>query len=353
MSTFTQRISATGNDGYYAAEWFVDGGWIIVGKSYSGSEVYSGLRFTNVTIPAGSTINSAYLVLTAIQNDTATVASKIIGIDEDNTANLSSNPSGRTQTTAKIDWDFNNITLHTEYTSPDIKSIIQEIIDRAGWTSGNALGFTLRDDGSSNNNIVHFESRSSDATKAAYLEITYTIPGTVTSSSTSSSTSTSTSTSSSSSSSSSTSSSTTTRPAGIPGEIGIWVSKPGVDALTDTSPNDFYLDSRYPMLKVHAYGTFSNLSPGDVLTINHNLDYKPYVLVFSQRINYDYDTLTPSRSTEYYQHDWIQEGASAIWYGWTKIYKNKIEISVGQTDADVDPSTPHVSGFYYIFKDEV
>lgn len=118
---------------------------------------------------------------------------------------------------------------------------------------------------------------------------------------------------------------------------------------SSTVLNDFYLHSDYPLLKVHDSGTFTTLNDG-TRTINHNLGYKPYVMVFSQFV--DTDGLgTAILSTEYYQHDWIIEGASVNFFGYTKIYDDRIEIVTGNTD--VVTWAGGTDGIYYIFKDEL
>lgn len=156
-------------------------------------------------------------------------------------------------------------------------------------------------------------------------------------------TTTTSSTTSSSTSSSTSSISTTTARAVIK------VSKPNKDVLTSTSTDDFYIDSNYPLLKVHSFGTFSFAINSESVTINHNLGYRPYVLVFSKYVTESGGTT--SVSNELYQHDWFVGGATTFWWGYTKIYTNKLKIVVGQTNA-ASPTT-QVTGFYYIFKDEV
>lgn len=129
----------------------------------------------------------------------------------------------------------------------------------------------------------------------------------------------------------------------------ILVSKPTKNALTATSPDDFYLHSDYPLLKVHASGTFTTLNDG-TLTINHNLGYRPFVIVFSQFV--DTNGMGGAvLSNEFYQHDWIVEGATVTFEGRTKIYENKIEILTG--NSDVTTWAGGTDGIYYIFKDEI
>jgi len=128
--------------------------------------------------------------------------------------------------------------------------------------------------------------------------------------------------------------------------IKMLVSKPGKDVLTSNSPDDFYLHSDYPLLKVHSYGTFSfNVAIGQT-TVYHNLGYRPYVLVFSQAVLDDSGNV----SSEYYQHDWTISGATVMWLGETRIYTDRIVIGVEQSNAARGGT---VYGFYYIFKDEV
>lgn len=353
MPTYSQRTGASANDGYkdpnFSPSWDYTATVILTGAaSFPTRSLTAAVRFTGVGIVPGSTIDSAFLKFTAQFTDTNNGKTKVYGIDEDSTADLSTDPTGRSKTTAAIDWDINGVTNNTVYTSPDIKTIIQEIIDRAGWASGNAIGFLVEDDGSVSDHFFH--SYDGDPNKAPLLEINYTIPNTSTSSSTtSSSTSTSTSTSSSTSSSSTSSSSTTTDPYDVTGKYVIRVSKPGKDALAETSPNEFYMDSRYPLLKVHSFGTFSFNAALESTEITHNLGYKPFALVFSKLVDYDYVGEASVFTDEYYQHDWFVEGATKEWWGYTEIYDNKIKVIVGQTDVI---SGGPITGFYYIFKDE-
>jgi len=149
MSTLDRQVGASADD--IRVHW-TGSAW---GADYTVVQVYvgyysdawckfgSGMRFTSITIPKGSTITAAYFT---IRCDSArsgtTVNTKIHGEDADNPGQFSdySDYSGRARTTAVVNWDdIPAWTLDTDYNSPEIKTIIQEIIDRAGWSSGNAL----------------------------------------------------------------------------------------------------------------------------------------------------------------------------------------------------------------------
>lgn len=128
--------------------------------------------------------------------------------------------------------------------------------------------------------------------------------------------------------------------------IKILVSKPTKNVLTATSPDDFYLHSDYPLLKIHSFGTFSFAVALESITITHSLGYRPYTLVFSTAVINDAGDV----SAEMYQHDWFVGGASVMWWGQTRIYINTLIIRVGESNA---AKGGMVTGFYYIFKDEV
>ena len=58
------------------------------------------VRFRNVTINQGTTITSAYLKLSRWYTSTLALKIRIYAIDEDNTADLTSNATGRPKTTS-------------------------------------------------------------------------------------------------------------------------------------------------------------------------------------------------------------------------------------------------------------
>jgi hypothetical protein len=171
MGQFTKRVNLENDGGYKSDDWYVGYHYFGHNGSYSITNVF---RFTNVTVPVGAVITSAYLKFTAYSTEASSVKTKIAGIAEDNTGTMSSDPTGRTKTTNKTDWDFSGVTQDTVYTSPDIKAVIQEIIDRAGWNSGQAMGFFVSDDGTTSGNLYSMYGYDDDSTKAPYIEINYT-----------------------------------------------------------------------------------------------------------------------------------------------------------------------------------
>ena len=149
MATIDRQVGASSDD---CRMWWTGALWEInltassLGAGYHRADAQKrgcGMRFTNITIPKGSTIVSAYLTFTANDNYAVTVVNtKIRGDDADDAPTFSDATDyfARARTTAEVLWDaIAAWTAESEYNSPDIKTVIQEIIDRAGWSSGNAI----------------------------------------------------------------------------------------------------------------------------------------------------------------------------------------------------------------------
>jgi type IV pilus assembly protein PilY1 len=105
-----------------------------------------GVRFQDVYIPQGVTITSAKIVFQAQETDSAALTYNITADAIDHAPTYSattSNISGRTQTTASASWAFGSWTKLGYYESPDVGTVVQEVVNRAGWCRGNALAFRL------------------------------------------------------------------------------------------------------------------------------------------------------------------------------------------------------------------
>lgn len=106
-------------------------------------------RFPTVTIPQGATILTA--TVTVYQGSgVGTPTVRIVGDAVDNCAALSNTNfvgvSGSwVDTSSYVDWSVPNPGPNAAMTTPSLTTILQEVIDRAGWASGNALGVGLKD----------------------------------------------------------------------------------------------------------------------------------------------------------------------------------------------------------------
>lgn len=118
--------------------------------NHSGTDrYYAGARFLNVTIANAATINSATFSMKCNSSWDASpnvVALRVRGQDSDTTVtfgttagtnNLDTTARPRTTATSAA-WGLTNLTAGTRY-SIDIAAVIQEIVNRAGWASGNSM----------------------------------------------------------------------------------------------------------------------------------------------------------------------------------------------------------------------
>jgi hypothetical protein len=107
-----------------------------------------GWRFKNITIPSGSYITNAFIKWTS--KDTSTSAANWIlqgqlTADASTFTTLKYNISGRARSNQVVQWIPLAWTLINEkYSSPDIKHLVQNIIDQPSWSSGNDVAFIMR-----------------------------------------------------------------------------------------------------------------------------------------------------------------------------------------------------------------
>ena len=107
---------------------------------------YVGVRFQGV-VPIGAThlITAAYIRMRAYDSY-STQAVRIYGNDTNNAVVWESpncNPDDRAKTTAYVNWNTGAIVSGTWYNTPSLVTTVQEIIDRPGWASTNAMAFTF------------------------------------------------------------------------------------------------------------------------------------------------------------------------------------------------------------------
>lgn len=142
-----------------------------------------GLRFTNLAVPQGATIASAYIQFTTDSspvNSAGNATFTITGEDVDDAATFTStnfDMTGRADTSATVNWTgipawSTGGDAGPDQLTPDIGTIVQEIVNRGGWASGNDMVFVL-----TGANTQHREAESFDGVSAdvAILTINYTV----------------------------------------------------------------------------------------------------------------------------------------------------------------------------------
>ncbi len=146
-----------------------------------GTPIMIGVRFQNVTIPQGATITSAYIEFAAYDADNEAASWSISGEASDHADQYTTGAyqnfvaddnydlSSRPETVSSVPW--NNVdawTAGNNYASPDLSAIVQEIVDRDGWSSGNAMAFKITGTGKRDG-----KSRNNSSSAAPRLVVTY------------------------------------------------------------------------------------------------------------------------------------------------------------------------------------
>jgi len=148
--------------------------WLSVGMNVAG------MRFRNVKVPQGATILHATLKICANPNGLKARLDGLVKSEAaDNPAGFT--PTGRlvwqlTTTNASVAWKWTTDapwSADTWYDSPDIGAVVQEIVNRPGWASDNAIVLIYAPSAVMFGDERRFWSYDGDPTKAVKLSITY------------------------------------------------------------------------------------------------------------------------------------------------------------------------------------
>jgi len=145
------------------------------GSPCTGEQVV-GIRFQNITIPQGATVASAYLEFTVDETDTESTNLTFHAENTDNSSTFTStsyNITNRPKTSSFVSGD--NLpswyTVGITHQTPDLSSIIQEVLNRPGWQSGNALTVIVNGTGQRT-----AEAYEGSASQASLLHVEYSSP---------------------------------------------------------------------------------------------------------------------------------------------------------------------------------
>jgi hypothetical protein len=179
LSTTQKRVVAGPDD----AEERVSDGRISLDSSdleltYDGRDQVVGLRFTGVPVPRGAAIVDAWVQFQADEVSTGATTLSLRAEASDDAAPFSTvtrNVSLRPRTTAAVSWspaDWPTVgAAGAAQRTPGLTSVIQQVVDRAGWASGNDLVLIITGSG-----LRVAESFEGGAAKAPLLVIQYDAP---------------------------------------------------------------------------------------------------------------------------------------------------------------------------------
>ena len=132
-----------------------------------------GMRFTPVTVPALATIVRAYVQFEVDEVSTGAASLTVQGQAGDNPGtflNATANISSRPRTSASVPWTppgWPTIQVAgPDQRTPDLSGIVQEIVNRPGWTSANAIAIIVTGTG-------RRTAEAFDGTSAPTLHVEY------------------------------------------------------------------------------------------------------------------------------------------------------------------------------------
>jgi hypothetical protein len=148
--------------------------WIGDGNSTTAS--FTGLRFTNINIPRSARITSAHLEVYSNRSQWIPLNLQIAAEAADNSSAFSatSRPSQRLLTASVSHSSNVNWSANSWYSLNEMATVIQQVVNRSGWKSGNSLSIILK--GTSNKVWVRKFINSFEVSPgtAVRLVITYT-----------------------------------------------------------------------------------------------------------------------------------------------------------------------------------
>lgn len=140
-----------------------------------------GLHFRGLNVPKNANITNAYLQFTADESNSATAELEISLHNSSNSPAFSSsnNVSGRSVFSQKVIWNpssWSSGQSGSAQKSPDLKTMIQSLVNRSDWSSGNNMSIIIRGRGTSLTSTSAkrvADSYEGGAAKAARLIVTY------------------------------------------------------------------------------------------------------------------------------------------------------------------------------------
>lgn len=172
-ASFNTTVGASSDDAHESAAGAVNLTAITCIRPKSAMD-WAGARFLNVTIPQGATINTATTTTRVTLTGDLDVTIFAQAIDDAGTfTTTTSDISSRTRTTASVEWDA-SVTNGDSPVTPDFSAVMQEVINRAGWASGNDIVFIYRINTNSTSRTVSWDDTS---LPEHTLDVTYTVAG--------------------------------------------------------------------------------------------------------------------------------------------------------------------------------
>jgi PKD repeat protein len=168
------RITSWLGDAFVYGNYFYRNNKVSYIGLYNNKECHSTFWFSPIAIPQGAQIVSAWIRVPSSQDLSSACTAEVVGFAEDYPAPVSSfsDWQSRPRTNAAVLWNMETWQKEKWYSTPELASIVQEIIDRAGWKSGHGLAFSIGPESGTANFRALYE-RDQDYFYGAELIIDY------------------------------------------------------------------------------------------------------------------------------------------------------------------------------------
>ena len=150
--------------------------------SMTSSRPYIGFRFQDINIPQGATITSAVIKFVPMwpDNGSSLPSLYVYGQNSDTASTFSSNNnniSSRPRTSSRVLWQTQSNWKEDGryFDTPSVRSVVQEIVNRSGWSNGNDLAFIIKFNSGSKWRAIR--SYDTNANQAPRLVVTYKVDG--------------------------------------------------------------------------------------------------------------------------------------------------------------------------------
>lgn len=176
LSKFKIIVNSDDGEEDYDTTWYNNGyanNQISIGNDGTGSND-AAFRFLRFPLPNNVKITKAVLRVKSAVNSTKRPVWVIKGIKQTSALSYdqTNRPSTKPKTTATVAWTPGaDWVINTWYESPDIKAIIQEIIDQTEFTN-KALGLVIEDNASPSSQYENIWDFNSGAANGAQLVLT-------------------------------------------------------------------------------------------------------------------------------------------------------------------------------------
>lgn len=183
-SSITDRLVSTSTDDAQQVGTTMTLTGTTIGSDLDATTDWAAMRFNNITIPPGSTITTAGIDVVPSATTTDEPLVTIFLEDADDCATFTttaSDISNRALTTANASWSNTNLGADgaTYFASPSLVTAVQEVIDRAGWASGNDLCVIVQGGATSTRDLTIEAQNLGPNTNPPRIDLAWTAPAEV------------------------------------------------------------------------------------------------------------------------------------------------------------------------------